>query len=412
MSLTTQIVILIILLFLSGLSSGSEVALVSLSKAKVRHLLERKVPSATYIKKLKDDTHRMLGTILIMNNLVNVGAAALTTSVMIELMSSYAVGIATGIMTFLILVFGEITPKSIAAKNNVKFSKIVAAPIWYLSIVFYPFLFILEKFIVIFMRLLGMKTEEPIISEEEIIHMVEHAEEEGSIREIEKDLIGNIFDFDDIQVKEIMIPKKKMDILKATTTVKGAMKVFLRHAHSRMPVYDKRENNIVGMVFIKDLVKHFHEGKNVQVKKIMHKPYFIHERKRISGLLRIFQKAGRSHMALVVNQYGRVTGLVTMEDVLEEIVGEIMDETDKILPHVDKITRNTWMVDGDTDLDELKDRTGLSIPEGKYDTFGEFIVKLNKRLPKKGNKITYRNFTFSIEEVAKKKIEKVKVTKS
>jgi CBS domain containing-hemolysin-like protein len=242
--------------------------------------------------------------------------------------------------------------------------------------------------------------------------MVEHAEEEGTIREIEKDLIGNIFDFDDIQVKEIMIPRAQMDILSAITSVKGAMKVFLKHAHSRMPVYNKRERNIIGIVFIKDLIKLYHEGKNPQVKTIMHKPYFVHERKRISGLLRIFQKAGRSHMAVAVNEYGRVTGLVTMEDVLEEIVGEIMDETDKIAPHVDKVTRNTWMVDGDTDVDELKDKTGLKIPEGEYDTFGEFLVKLFKKLPRKDDEISYRNYSIIIEKVAKKKIEQVKVVKA
>tara|TARA_B100000315_G_C14589931_1_gene595207 strand:- start:2682 stop:3914 length:1233 start_codon:yes stop_codon:yes gene_type:complete len=408
MGLEVQILILAILLLLSGFSSGSEVALVSLSKSKVRHMVDKKEKSAEYIKKLKDNPHRMLGTILIMNNLVNVGAAALTTSVMINLFGSYAVGYATGIMTLLILVFGEITPKSMAAHNNKKISKLVAPPLWYLSIVFYPFLYVLERVVIFFMKLLGMKTEEAPITEEEIISMVKEAEEEGSIRTIEKNLIANIFDFDDMFVSEIDIPKKDMVVINADATMQIASKVFVDKNHSRLPVYDKTRNNIVGILLFKDVLKHI-KSKKLKVKDIMNKPYFVLSKKRISNLLRHFQKR-KEHMAIVVNENGKIDGLVTLEDVLEEIVGEIMDEKDKVEPNVNKITQNVWNVSGKTDIEELNEKLRMRIKNGNFTTLQELIYTISKN-PKENKIYTYNKYSMKINEMKGKKIINVRIEK-
>ncbi|MDP7323631.1 MAG: hemolysin family protein [Candidatus Woesearchaeota archaeon] len=409
MSLTIQILILIVLLFLSGVSSGSEVALVSLSKSKVRHMLDRKERSAIYIKKLKDDPHRMLGTILILNNLVNVAAASFTTVVMIGIFDNYAIGAATGIMTLLILIFGEITPKTIAAHNNKRIAKLVSPSLWYLSIIFYPFLFVLEKIIKVFMKLFGFKTEEAPITEEEIISLVKEAEDEGSIRTIERNLIANIFDFDDMFVSEIATQKENMVLIKANASVKEAMKAFLRDPHSRIPVYQGSKENIVGIMMFKDILRN-HDHPNTKVRNIMKKPYYVQDHKRISNLLRHFQKR-KEHMAIVIDEKQHVTGLVTLEDVLEEIVGEIMDEKDKVEPNINKVTRNVWNVLGNTDIEELNEKLKMGIKTGDYTTLSEFILDIHGKMPKENKTIYYRKFSMKVTKRKGQTIENVRVEK-
>ena len=215
MALIGEIIFLIVLLALSGFFSGSEVALVSLTKLKAKYMLEKKKFGAFYINRLKEDPQRMLATILIGNNLANVAASALATSIMIGIFKSFAIGIAIGVMTLLILIFGEITPKSIAAKNNELISQLVAAPIWYLSIILAPILNVLDRFLNKFIKLMGIKAQDKMITEEEIISMVKIAEEEGSIKKIEESMIKSIFKFDDIKVSEIATPRRDMIMVKS-----------------------------------------------------------------------------------------------------------------------------------------------------------------------------------------------------
>lgn len=411
MALIEQIIILIILLILSGFFSGSEVALLSLTKLKARQMFDKKRFGAVYIKKLKDDPQRMLATILIGNNLVNVAASAIATSIMINIFESYAIGIATGVMTFLILVFGEITPKSIAAKNNELVSQIVAAPIWYLSIILAPILNILDKFLNRFINLIGIKAQERTITEEEIKSMIKSAEEEGSIKEIEKKMINSIFEFDDINVGEIATPRTDMVTMNSKLSIKKAMKIILKKKYSRIPVYEKYKDNIVGIVYVRDVIKHMQDrNKNLSISKIMNKPYFVPEAKKISSLLRQFQKR-KEHMAIVVDEHGSITGLVTMEDVLEEIVGEIMDETDKIAPNIEKIGKDTWIVNGKVDIDEVNEKLNMKLKGKGYDTLSGFILKHTGKIPKEDDEIVYNEFRFKIEEIEGHRISKVSVKK-
>ena len=406
-----EIIILIILLALSGLFSGSEVALISLTKLKARQMLDKKKFGAVFVKRLKDDPQRMLATILIGNNFVNVAASAIATSMMIRIFQSYAIGIATGVMTFLILIFGEITPKSIAAKNNQLISRIVAAPIWYLSIILAPLLNILDKFLNKFINLIGIKAQEKAITEEEIISMITVAEEEGSIKEIEKKMINRIFKFDDINASEIATPRRDMVIVDSKLRIKDAMKAFLKKNHTRMPVYEKNRDNIVGIVHVKDLIVHM-EGKNKNntVSKIMYKPYFVPEVKKISDLMKQFQKR-KEHMAIVVDEHGSITGLVTMEDALEEIVGEIIDETDMIAPNIKKIDKNTWIVNGKTDIEEINEKLHMNLKGIGYDTLSGFILKRTGKIPKVEEEIVYNKFNLKIEEIEGHRISKVNVEK-
>ncbi len=411
MAFSTDIIILTILLLLSGFFSGSEVALISITKVKVRYILDKKKFGAVFVKKLKDDPQRMLATILIGNNIANVAASAITTSIMIRIFQSYAIAIATGVMTLLILVFGEITPKSIAAKNNELISRLVAAPIWYLSIILAPILNVLDKFLNRFIKLVGVKSKEKAITDEEIMSMVEMAEEEGSIKEIEEKMIKSILKFDDTTVSEIAIPRKDMLMLESKMKVKDVFKVFLKKNHTRMPVYEKNKDNIVGIVHIKDLIRHTQgKNKNITIDKIMYKPYFVPEVKKISDLLRKFQKR-KEHMAIVVDEHGSITGLITLEDVLEEIVGEIMDETDIIAPNIKKIEKNSWIINGKADIGDVNEKLNMKLKGKGYDTLSGFILKRTGKIPKQGDEISYNRFKFKIEEIEGHRISRVRVEK-
>lgn len=411
MAIGNEIIILIVLLFLSGFFSGAEVALVSLTKSKVRQMVDKKKPGSVYIKRLKDDTQRMLATILIGNNLVNIAASAIATALMIGIFRNYAVAIATGIMTFLILVFGEITPKSIAAKNNEKIAQLVAAPIWYLSIILAPILNILDAFINRFIKLLGIKSQQTTVTEEEIMSMIKTAEEEGSIKEIEKRMLSSVFEFDDINAGEIATPRTDMVLVESKSSIADAIKLIIKKKYSRLPVYEKNRDHIVGIAYIKDLMRYMDsKNKKMSVTSVMKKPYFVPEAKKIGSLLRQFQKR-KEHMAIVVDEHGSITGLVTLEDIVEEIVGEIMDETDKIDPNIRKAGANTWLVKGKADIDEVNEKLHMKLKGEDYGTFSGFILKHTGKIPKEDEEIAYGNFILRIEELEGNRISKVMVEK-
>ena len=411
MVLVTEIVILVILLLLSGFFSGSEVALISLTKLKAQQMLDKKKFGAVFVKKLKDDQQRMLATILIGNNLVNVAASAIATSIMINIFESYAIAVATGIMTLLILVFGEITPKSIAAKNNELISQLVAAPIWYLSIILAPILNILDKFLNKFINLLGIRAQEKAITDEEIMGVIRAAEEEGSIKETEEKMISSILKFDDTSVSEISTPRRDMVMLESKIKIKDALKLVLKKNHTRIPVYEKHKDKIIGIVHVRDLMMHTQgKNKNQSISKIVYKPHFVPEVKKISDLMKQFQKR-KEHMAIVVDEHGSITGLVTMEDALEEIVGEIIDETDMIAPNIKKIDKNTWIVNGKTDIEEINEKLHMNLKGIGYDTLSGFILKRTGKIPKVEEEIVYNKFNLKIEEIEGHRISKVNVEK-
>ncbi len=411
MSIREQLIYLLILLGLSGFFSGSEVALLSISKFKVRHLFDKNKPGAIALKKLKDSPHRMLTTILIGNNLVNVASSAMATSIAIGYFSNYGIGIATGIMTFLILVFGEITPKSIATEHNEKIALIVAGPIWFLSILLKPIISIFDVFTKAFIKLFGSKTKKPSVTEEEVKSMVEFGEEEGTIKEVEKKMIHKIFEFDKVNASEVMTPKIDMAAITRKANVKDLVDFYLKHHYSRIPVYRISRDHIIGIVFVKDTLRLAKEKKwNVSVEKMMRKPYFVPGVKKIDNLLRQFQKR-KEHMAIVVNEHGSVIGLITLEDVVEEIVGEIVDETDKIDPNIRKLNPKTWIVKGKTDIDEVNEKLKTDIKGKGFDTLNGFILHRKGSIPKKGEEVSFGKFIFKIEGMEGHRISDVRVFK-
>ena len=402
-----QIAILIILLFLSGFFSSAETALFSISQTKARHLAKSSGRSASLINTMKKDPHRLLTTILIGNNVVNVGAAALATSIAIRMFPGYAVGIATGVMTFLILVFGEVFPKSIAARNNILIARITIYPIYWLSILFYPVLIFLN----FIPYLTGKIKKSPKVTEEELMTIVEAVEEEGQIKEEEKDLIHNIFEFDDTNASEIMTPRGDMFVIDAGEPLD--LRTILASGYTRIPVIDGNIDHVIGIINLKNL---FYDSvtseQPIDVHKIMQPPYFVPEHKKLDKLLQQFKKR-RNHMAVVVDEHGGVSGLITLEDALEEIVGDISDETDKEEQHIIGTKPKEWVVLGKADIDEVNQEIPMGIPDSKeYDTFSGHVIYKIGRIPQEKEEILIDDFHITVKEVDGVRIKKYVVRQS
>lgn len=290
-----QIAVLSVLLLLSGFFSSAETALFSISKAKAIHLAKEKGITNSLIKKMKDDPHRLLSTILIGNNIVNVGASALATAVTLNLVASNAVGIATGIMTFLILIFGEIFPKSIATRNNVLIARLVIIPLYWLSVLFAPIIFMLN----FIPKLTGKMKKKPHVTEEELMTFVEVVEEEGGIEEEEKELIENIFEFDDTSASEIMTPRGDMYVINVDEELN--LEDVIRSGYTRIPVIEGDIDHVIGILNIKDLFMHqVTSSEAIDIRQIMSEPYYVPENKKLDNLLHQFKKR-KQHIAIIVD---------------------------------------------------------------------------------------------------------------
>jgi CBS domain containing-hemolysin-like protein len=388
-----QILILVVLLFFSGFFSSAETALFSISKVKARHIAKMKGQTNLLIMRMKEDPHRLLATILIGNNLVNIGGSSLATAFALNLFPDKAVGIVTGVMTFLILVFGEILPKSIATRNNILISKIVIFPIFWLSILFYP----LIKFLDFIPKLTGKIKKTPTGTEEELMTFVEVVEEEGEIKEEEKELIHNIFEFDDTNAYEIMTPRADMYVIDVDEELRVGE--IIKSGFSRIPVIRGDIDHVVGILNIKDLfMGQTTCSEPLNVRELMHPPYFVPENKKLDSLLRQFKRR-KSHLAIVVDEHGGVAGLITLEDVLEEIVGEISDETDKVEPRIVRLKNKEWIVLGKTDVEEVNEKISMEIPESKeYDTFSGFVLNQIGKIPQEKEEIPIGAFIVTVQK--------------
>ncbi len=393
-------ILLIICLFLSGFFSSSETALFSISKVKALHIAKDGSDTGRLILGMKENSHTLLTTILIGNNLVNIGASAIATSIAISYFKSNAVGIATGIMTLLILIFGEIFPKSFANHNNILVARIVIYPLYWLSKLFFPLIFILN----FIPKLHGTASNaQDTVTEDELMTMVEVVEEEGEIKEEEKEYITNIFEFDDTACSEIMTPRADMFAIDYSQQIN--IEKILQTGYSRIPVIEDSIDNIIGILHVKDLFSSFHKAcdekddATLDVKLIMKKPYFIPESKKLDSLLQDF-KQKKNHIAVVVDEHGGVAGIVTLEDVVEEIIGEIIDETDRLVPDIIRLKANKWLVAGKIDIDDLNKEIEVGIPESTtYDTFSGFFLDQIGRIPKPGESISVQNARATVKDM-------------
>ena len=398
----TQFVLLAVLILLSGFFSSSETALFSISTAKAKHLAKDGGRLNHLILYMKERPHTLLTTILIGNNLVNIAASSLATAITINFMASIApgqafgnaVGVTTGIMTFLILVFGEIFPKTVATKNNVMVAKTVILPIYWLSFVFYP----LVLFLNFIPKIAGMVSSAPHVTEEELMTFVEFVHDEGQINPDEKELINNIVKLDDISVSEIMTPSADMFIIDKSGSVE--IERIIKSGYTRIPVIEGDIDHVVGIVNVKDLFReHSSSPYNLSIERIMREPYFVPENKKLDQLLNQFKKR-KDHAAIVVDEYGEVSGIVTLEDVLEAIVGDIVDETDIIKPPVVKIRNKEWLVLGAADVATVNAKINMNIPESPdYETFSGYILEQIGRIPHEKEQIVIDKYIITVKEM-------------
>jgi CBS domain containing-hemolysin-like protein len=405
--LIQEILLLLFLLILSGFFSSAETALFSISRTRARYLAKQGGPFHSLILKMKEDPHRLLTTLLIGNNLVNTGAAAIATSIAIETFSNYAVGITTGIMTFIILVFGEVMPKSVATRNNVAVAKITILPLYWFSILFYP----VELFLRFIPKLTGKIKQSPGLTEEELMTFVDAVEEEGKINEQEKILIHNIFELDDTKASEIMTPRADMFVIDALE--KFQLEEVIKSGYTRIPVIEGEIDRVIGILNIKDLFLHQTRcDTDIDIRQIMRKPYFVPENKKLDRLLQNFKKR-KDHMAIVIDEHGGVSGLVTLEDALEELVGEISDETDQEEPEIFKIAENEWIIQGKSEIGKANEQIGMEIPESpEYDTFSGFFLDLVGRIPKEKEEQVFRNFKITVRKMSGNRIKEFVVKKT
>ena len=406
-----QLIILLVLLLLSAFFSSAETALTMLSKLRIRSMVEENVKGAKTVSRLIEEPSKMLSTILVGNNIVNLSASALTTSLTIDMSSSYAVGIATGILTLLILVFGEVTPKTLATIHAEKLAFTYAPIIYALTKLLTPITYLVNRFS--YLILLILRTDPSkraaVITENELRTIVDVSHEEGVIEREEHQMINNVVDFGDSLAKDIMVPRIDMSFANTTMTYQELLDAFRSEQYSRMPVYSETRDNIIGMIYLKDVFFHYEEGKAFDITKLMRSPYFTYEYKKTSELLHEMQKNHIS-IAIVLDEYGATAGLITLEDLLEEIVGEIRDEYDNDEEDlIQKLSDTEYIADGTAKLDDINDVLGLSLDSDDYDSVAGHIIHLLNHLPLAGEQITEGDITYTVTTMVKNRIDRVHI---
>ncbi len=390
----------------------SETALMSLSKIRIRHMVEEGVKGSKLVEKLIEDPNRLLGAILIGNNIVNIGASAIATSLAVKIFngSESAVAVATAIMTVLVLIFGEITPKSIAKQKSEQVALKVSKPIQFCVAIFKPFVAMFTAISSVFIKLFGgdPKATEPFITEEELKTMVGVSEEEGVLEDVEKEMIFNVFDFADLQVKDVMVQRVDVTAVDVNDGYEDILKVIKEDQFSRIPVYDDTIDDIVGVLNVKDLIIADKRDCKFKVTDYMREPLYTFEFKKITELFNEMKKS-RNHMAVVLDEYGGTVGIVTIEDVVEEIVGDIEDEYDKEREMIEVIKEDEYIVEGSARLDDISDLIGVNMESEEFDSVGGLVIGELGRIPEAQEEVTIGKIRFVVEEVEKNRIMKVRI---
>jgi len=409
--LWVELVTLAVLIGLSGFFSGLEVALVNIRKSKVVQLFNEKVKGSKALYKLKMNPSWMMSSVNLGNNLVNVGASALATSLAIRLFGNDGLGIAVGTMTFLILVFGEITPKTYCNANSTKIALRYAPVLLGFSYVFYPvvkFFEIIAKGVV---KLTGSSNVPPPITEEEIKGVIDQGLEEKALEKDEMKLVHGALKFDDTVIRSVMTPRTKMFTLNSKMLLFEALPQINNSGHSRIPIYGETSEDIVGFIHARDILKELEkDNKMTSLEQIARKPVFASQEKMVSSLLKEMQ-GRRTHMAIVVDEHGGIEGLVTLEDLVEEIVGEIEDETD--IPKTaeyEKIDQDTIITNGDIEIDIINEIFKTNIPEGDdYASLNGLLHERLKDIPQEGDKVEIDELRIIVEKVSKNIPKKIRI---
>jgi len=412
MDITYEIAALVALIGLSGYFSGLEVALVSVRPSKIEQLIKNKVKGASSLRKLKSNPSRMMSSVNLGNNLASIAATALATDIALKLFGDEGLAIAIGIMTFLILVFGEITPKTYcnanATKVAVRHSRILLA----FSYALFPIIWVFEIITKGMIRLTGSSDIPPGLTEDEIKEIVNQGLKDKAIEKQESELVHGALNFDDIVIRSVMTPRPKMFMLRSKMMLFEALPEINKNGFSRIPVYSENRDKIVGIVHVRDVLKRLEgEDKIITLEQVMREPFFVSQEKKVSDLLKEMQ-GRKAHMAIVIDEFSGVEGCVTLEDLVEEIVGEIHDETDITKSNFQREGSDTIITNGDIEIDEINEIFKTDIPQG--DDYASLSGLLHERLrdiPKEGDKIVIGSLRIIVEKVLGNKPEKIRIEK-
>lgn len=414
-ALILNLILLFVLVFIGAIFSGAETALTSFRHTRIRHLADEGNRSAQILQALIERPSRFLATILFSNTLVNTSASVLAGYIAISILPAQLAAIIASIfMTVILLVFSEIGPKSTVVERPESFGLFIARPINWLTNLLYPLVHIFIVIANTFVRPLGggRKSQGPFMTADEIKTILAVSEEQGVIEEDEKEMLHSIFEFGETLVREVMTPRTDMVCLNVNDSIDDALNIILDQGYSRIPLYEETLDNIPGILYAKDLLKQLRggNGEAVELIKLARPAYFVPETKKVNELLRELQKR-KTHMAIVLDEYGGTAGLVTIEDVLEEIVGEIFDEYDTERVMIEEIRDDVFRVDGRASLDELGELLRITFEGEDWDSVGGLVYGLAGRIPTPGQKVTYKNIDFIVEKLQKHRIIKVKVIK-
>ena len=403
--------VLFVLLLLSAFFSSAETALTTMNKLRLRMLVENGNNKAKTLEKVLSKPRKMLSTILIGNNIVNIAASSITTIFVQRIFANWIVSIGVGILTILIIIFGEIIPKTVATMHSEKLALFYAKPICSLMFILTPVIFILNLFSSLILKIFRVRVNlnSSTITEDELRTIIDVSQEEGILEEEEFDMINNVFDFGDTCAKDIMIPKVEITMLPLDVTYKELIEAVQEDKFTRMPIYKDSTDNIIGIINIKDLVINQIHATNFDIRKLMREPYYTIGTKVLNDLL--FEMRGNdTGICIVLDEYGQCEGLITLEDIIEEIIGEIRDEFDEAEKQViRKINENEYIVEGSINMDDFNEQLETEIDSENYESLGGLIIEHLDRLPQKGDVVTIDNCRLTVIKMDDKRIDYVKV---
>lgn len=407
-----QLVVLVILLALSAFFSSAETALTTVNRLRIRALVDEGDARAITLSKVIEDPGKLLSALLIGNNIVNISASSIATVLATNFWGSAGAGISTGIMTLLVLIFGEVTPKTMASLKAEKIALSYAKIVYAIMFVFTPLIFILDLLSGGLLRLIGVDPDkrDDSVTEEDLRTIVEAGHEDGVLETEEHKMINNVFDFGDHQAKDIMVPRVDMCFLKLDATYEEFIEIYKEEKFTRIPVYEETRDNVIGILNVKDLLLYNPKEQEFHVKDFLREAYYTYEFKNTSELMMEMRKSSIS-IAIVLDEYGATAGLVTLEDLLEEIVGDIRDEFDEAeAEEVQQLGEREYLVEGACKLEDLNDMIGLGIESEDYDSIGGIVIEALQHLPSEGEEVTTENGTrLVVEKVDKNRIEKVHI---
>ena len=411
-----QLLVLILALILAGTASAAETAFTSTSRIKLKNQVEEGDPKAIQIDRLLSQPNVFLSTILIVNNVAVIVASSMATVLALRFSSNFGELISTVLMSLIILIFCEITPKTAAVQNPMRWARMLVGPVRGAAWLLRPVVFSLSAITNSLVRLLGgqIKHRGPFVTEEELRLLVTVGEEEGVLEEEETDMINSIFEFADTTVREVMIPRIDMVTLPSTATVDEAVDVAMQGGFSRIPVYEESVgiDDIIGILYTKDMLRQLREGQNTRpIRELVRPAYFVPETKKLDDLLHEIRQR-RVHMVIVVDEYGSVAGLVTIEDLVEEIVGDIQDEYDREEVLYERVNENEYIFDAKISIEDFNEVMGTGLESEYYDTLGGFLYDKLDKIPVAGDTITFEGLTYTVLATRGRRITKVSVVRS